>query len=199
MKFKADEITSVLREEIANYRSRMDVSQVGRVLEVGDGIAQIYGLSGAMAGELLRFDGGELGQVFNLEESSIGAVVYGSCEGIKAGTTVRATGRLLDVPVGDGMLGRVVDPLGRPLDGLGEIACDQRRPVEVIAPGIAERQPVTEPLATGIKAVDSMIPIGRGQRELIIGDRKTGKTAIGIDAIINQRDTDVLCVYVAIG
>ncbi|MFP4139813.1 MAG: F0F1 ATP synthase subunit alpha [Phycisphaerae bacterium] len=199
MKFKADEITSVIREEIANYRSQMDVSQVGRVLEVGDGIAQVYGLSGAMAGEMLSFEGGQLGQVFNLEESSIGAVIYGSCESIKAGDTVKATGRLLDVPVGDGMLGRVVDPLGRPLDGKGELHCSVRRPVELIAPGIAERQPVTEPLATGIKAIDAMIPIGRGQRELIIGDRKTGKTAITIDAIINQQDSGVICVYVAIG
>ncbi len=199
MKFKADEIASVIREEIANYRRTVDVAQVGRVLEVGDGIAQIFGLSGAMAGELLTFPGGQLGQVFNLEESSIGAVVYGSVTGIKAGDEVRSTGRLLDVPVGEAMIGRVVDPLGRPLDGGDPIETDARRPVEVIAPGIAKREPVTEPLATGIKAVDAMIPIGRGQRELIIGDRKTGKTAIAVDAIINQKDTGVRCVYVAIG
>jgi F-type H+-transporting ATPase subunit alpha len=199
MKFKADEIASVIREEIANYRRQTDVATVGRVLEVGDGIAQIYGLSCAMAGELLEFQGGQLGQVFNLEESSIGAVIYDECDEIKAGDSVKGTGRLLDVPVGEAMLGRVVDPLGKPLDGLGEIPASSRRPLEIIAPGIAERQPVTEPLATGIKAVDAMTPIGRGQRELIIGDRKVGKTAIAVDAIINQSDSDVLCVYVAVG
>lgn len=199
MKFKADEIASVIRQEIAHYRREMEVSQVGRVLEVGDGIAQIFGLSDAMAGEMLQFENGALGQVFNLEESSIGAVIFGDYQDIREGDSVRATGRLLQVPVGPEMLGRVVDPLGRPLDGGGPIHTDLERPVEIIAPGIAARQPVNEPLHTGIKAVDAMTPIGRGQRELIIGDRKTGKTAIAVDAIISQKDTGALCVYVAIG
>jgi F-type H+-transporting ATPase subunit alpha len=199
MKFKADEIVSVIREEIARYRKEMDVAQVGRVLEVGDGIAHVFGLSGAMASEMLQFEGGAMGQVFNLEENSIGAVIYGSCEDVHEGDVVRGTGRLLEVPVGEEMLGRVVDPLGRPMDGKGPIRTEARRPVELIAPTLAERQPVNEPLMTGVMAIDSMTPIGRGQRELIIGDRKTGKTAVAIDTIINQRDTDVLCVYVAIG
>jgi F-type H+/Na+-transporting ATPase subunit alpha len=199
MRFQSDEIVSVIREEIARYRREVDVSDVGRVLEVGDGIAQIFGLANAKAGEMLEFQNGALGQVFNLEEASIGAVVYGACADIKEGHAVRGTGRLLEVPVGEEMLGRVVDPLGRPLDGRGPIASKKTRPVEMPAPGIADRQPVSEPLATGVKAVDSMTPIGRGQRQLIIGDRKTGKTAIAIDTIINQKDQDVLCVYVAIG
>ena len=199
MKFNTDEITNIIREEIANYKVELDVAHVGRVLEVGDGIAQVYGLSNAMAGEMLSFENGAMGQVFNLEESSIGAVIYGDYQSIKEGDAVRSTGRLLEVPVGPELLGRVVDPLGRPLDGKGPIAASATRSVEIQAPGIAERQPVEEPLTTGIKAVDSMTPIGRGQRELIIGDRKTGKTAIAIDAIINQKDTGVLCVYVAIG
>ncbi len=199
MKFRTDEIVRVLREEIAQYRSTADVSRVGRVLEVGDGIAQIFGLSEAMAGELLEFESGAMGQVFNLEESSIGAVIYGSSTQVREGDTVTATGRLLEVPVGEALLGRVVDPLGTPLDDAGPVVTDRTRPLELIAPGIAGRQPVTEPLETGVKAVDSMTPIGRGQRELIIGDRKTGKTAIAVDAIINQRDKGVICVYVAIG
>ena len=199
MKFKADEIASVIREEIAHYRREMDVAQVGRVLEVGDGIAQIFGLSGVMAGEMLQFASGEMGQVFNLEESSVGAVIYGDTGRIREGDEVRATGRLLEVPAGEAMLGRVVDPLGRPLDGAGPIRTEHTRPVEFAAPGIADRQPVTEPLYTGLKAIDSMIPIGRGQRELIIGDRKTGKTAIALDAILNQRNSGVVCVYVAVG
>jgi len=199
MKFNADEITSVIREEIARFKREMDVSDVGRVLEVGDGIAQIFGLGDAMAGEMLEFEGGAMGQVFNLEQTSIGAVIYSGADNVREGTVVHTAGHLLEVPVGMEMIGRVVDPLGAPLDGLGPIATEERRPVETIAPGIAERQPVTEPLHTGLKAVDSMTPIGRGQRELIIGDRKTGKTAIAIDAIINQKDTGVLCVYVAVG
>ncbi|HHH75890.1 MAG TPA: F0F1 ATP synthase subunit alpha, partial [Phycisphaerae bacterium] len=199
MKFKADEIASVLRQEIANYHRDLEVDQVGQVLEVGDGIAQIFGLSGVMAGEMLEFDSGVMGQVFNLEESSIGAVIYGRTDKIKAGETVRGTGRLLSVPVGDGMLGRVVNPLGEPMDGKGAVVTTERRFIEGPAPGIADRQPVTQPLQTGIKSIDSMTPIGRGQRQLIIGDRKTGKTAIAIDTIINQRDTGVICIYVAIG
>jgi len=199
MKFNADEITSVIREEIARFKREMDVSDVGRVLEVGDGIVQIFGLGDAMAGEMLQFEGGAMGQVFNLEQTSIGAVIYNDSDTVREGTVVNTTGKLLEVPVGMDMIGRVVDPLGAPLDGKGPIPSEERRPVEIIAPGIAERQPVTEPLHTGLKAVDSMTPIGRGQRELIIGDRKTGKTAIAIDAIINQKDTGVICVYVAVG
>jgi len=199
MKFRADEIVNVIRQEISTYGRQLDVAHVGRVLEIGDGIAQIFGLTDAMAGEMLEFENGTLGQVFNLEESSIGAVVYGSCENISAGEAVRSLGKLLEMPVGAAMLGRVIDPLGRPLDGGEPIRSTFTRPVELIAPGIAARQPVNEPLLTGIKAIDALTPIGRGQRELIIGDRKTGKTAIAVDAIINQKGTGVLCVYVAIG
>ncbi len=203
----ADEIRSVIKQEIAQYRPEIDVAEVGKVLEVGDGIARIYGLSRAMAGELLRFkdkDRGPAGQVFNLEYNSIGAVILGDYLEIKEGDEVYGTGLLLSVPVGEAMIGRVVDPLGNPMDGKGAIQSPHRRPLEYKAPGIAERQPVNEPLQTGIKPIDSMIPIGRGQRELIIGDRKTGKTAIAIDTIINQRaykgtPNEVICVYVAIG
>jgi F-type H+-transporting ATPase subunit alpha len=199
MKLQADEISTIIKEEIAHYKTDLDVAEVGKVLEVGDGIARIYGLGKAMAGEMLEFASGASGLVFNLEENSIGAVVLGGYLDIKEGEEVRSTGRLLSVPVGEALIGRVVDPLARPLDGKGPIQSPHRRPLEIIAPGIAARQPVTEPLQTGIKAIDSMIPIGRGQRELIIGDRKTGKTAIAIDTIINQRGGDVICVYVAIG
>ncbi len=199
MKFRVDEIASVIKQEITQYRGALDVAEIGRVLEVGDGIARIYGLDQAMSGEMLRFENGSAGQVFNLEENAIGAVVLGDCLGIKEGDAVRATGELLSVPVGEALVGRVVNPLGEPLDRRGVIESPHRRPIESVAPGIAERQPVDEPLQTGIKAIDSMIPIGRGQRELIIGDRKTGKTAISIDAIINQKGTGVICVYVAIG
>ena len=199
MKFQAAEIASIIKQEIAQYKSELDVAEIGRVLEVGDGVAKIYGLSKAMSGEMLEFASGATGVVFNLEENAIGAVVLGGYLDVKEGEEVRSTGRLLSVPVGEAMVGRVVDPLGRPLDGKGPIQTPHRRPMEIIAPGIAERQPVTEPLQTGVKAIDSMIPIGRGQRELIIGDRKTGKTAIAIDTIINQRGGDVICVYVAIG
>ena len=199
MKFQAAEIASIIKQEISQYKSQLDVAEVGKVLEVGDGVAKIYGLSKAMSGEMLEFASGATGVVFNLEENAIGAVVLGGYLDVKEGEEVRATGRLLSVPVGEAMVGRVVDPLGRPLDGKGPIQTPHRRPMEIIAPGIAERQPVTEPLQTGVKAIDSMIPIGRGQRELIIGDRKTGKTAIAIDTIINQRGGDVICVYVAVG
>ncbi|HSF44063.1 MAG TPA: F0F1 ATP synthase subunit alpha [Thermoanaerobaculia bacterium] len=199
MRFKVDEIASVITEEIRKYRAQVDLTEVGKVLEVGDGIARIYGLTGAMAGERLEFENGASGQVFNLEESSVGAVVLGNYLEIKEGDEVRRTGELLSVPCGPALVGRVVDPLGRPLDGLGVIETPFRRPLEFRAPGIAERQPVTEPLQTGVKAIDAMIPIGRGQRELIIGDRKTGKTAVAIDAIVNQKGGDVICVYVAIG
>ncbi len=199
MRFKVDEISSVITEEIRQYRTKVDLSQVGRVLEVGDGIARVYGITSAMAGERLEFQNGAAGQVFNLEESSVGVVILGDYLGVREGDEVKRTGELLSVPTGSGLIGRVVDPLGRPLDGKGEIDSDSRRPLEFRAAGIAERQPVNEPLQTGIKAIDSMIPIGRGQRELIIGDRKTGKTAVAVDAIVNQRGGDVVCVYVAVG
>ncbi|MFO0932788.1 MAG: F0F1 ATP synthase subunit alpha [Planctomycetota bacterium] len=199
MRFNPEEITSVLRKEIEEFRSTLDVAEVGTILEVGDGIARIYGLDRAMAGEMLEFETGVRGQVFNLEEGSIGAIVLGEYKDLKEGQTVRRTGALLEVPVGPGLIGRVVDPLGNPLDGKGPIVAETTRPVEMIAPGIADRQPVKEPLQTGIKAIDAMTPIGRGQRELIIGDRKTGKTTIAIDTIINQKSENVICVYVAIG
>ncbi len=199
MKLRVDEIASVLTEEIRGYRSEIDLAEVGRVLEVGDGIARVYGLSNALAGEQLKFENGQFGQVFNLEESSVGVVIFGDYLDIKEGDEVRRTGELLSVPCGEALVGRVVDPLGRPLDGKGVVETPHRRPLEYKAPGIAARQPVNEPLQTGLKAIDSMIPIGRGQRELIIGDRKTGRTAIAVDTIINQRGQDVVCVYVAIG
>lgn len=199
MKFDVTEISSLIKQEIARYKSQLEVSQVGSVLEVGDGVARIYGLENAMVGEMLEFDGGVIGEVFNLDEDSIGAVVYGDFEKVREGGTVRATGRLLSVPVGPALVGRVVNSLCEPVDGMGPIPSESRRFIEFQAPGIAERQPVKEPLATGIKSVDAMIPIGRGQRELIIGDRKTGKTAIALDTIINQKGKGVICIYVAIG
>ncbi len=199
MKFKSDEISSVIQKEIEQFASHIDVREVGRVLEVGDGIAQVYGLSDVMASEMVEFENGVNGLAFNLEENSVGVIILGDYLNINEGEEVRSTGKLLSVPVGDALLGRVVDPLGNPLDGKGPINTNKRRNVESIATGVAERQPVCEPLQTGIKAVDAMTPIGRGQRELIIGDRKTGKTAVAIDAIVNQRDSGVKCFYVAIG
>jgi F-type H+-transporting ATPase subunit alpha len=200
MRFKADEIVSVLQTEIDQYRAKLDAREVGRVLEVGDGIARIYGLSGVMAGEMVEFVRTQVrGVAFNLEENSVGVIILGDYLEIAEGDEVKTTGELLRVPVGDALIGRVVDPLGIPLDGKGPVVTDLSRPVEAIAPGVAGRQPVNQPLQTGLKAVDSMTPIGRGQRELIIGDRKTGKSAIALDAIINQREENVICVYVAIG
>ena len=207
MKIKTDEITTVIKQEIEQFSSELEISEVGRVVEVGDGIARIYGLSKAMAGELLEFEterGPIMGQAMNLETDTVGAVIYGDYLAVREGDVVRSTSRLLEVPVGDGLLGRVVDPLGDPLDGKGAVNSTETRKLDIVAPGIAARQPVTEPLQTGIKGIDSMIPIGRGQRELIIGDRKTGKTAVALDAIINQRqfwgtDDAVVCIYVAVG
>ncbi|HEX4793034.1 MAG TPA: F0F1 ATP synthase subunit alpha [Humisphaera sp.] len=199
MAINVAEITSILKREIAEFDQKLEVTEVGTVVEVGDGIARIYGLRNAMAGELLEFQNGTMGQVFNLEEDAIGSVIFGNYLTIKEGDTVKATGRLLEVPVGDAVIGRVVNPLGQPIDGGPPIASREMRKMDIVAPGIAERQPVKEPLQTGIKAIDSMIPIGRGQRELIIGDRKTGKTAIAIDTIINQKGKGVKCFYVAIG
>jgi len=200
MKFKPDEIVSVLRREISGLGAGQDVREVGRVLEVGDGIARIYGLAGVMAGEMVEFTSTKIrGLAFNLEESSVAVIILGDYLKIQEGDEVRSTGELLRVPVGDAMVGRVVDPLGNPLDGKGPILATETRPMESNAPGVAERQPVKTPLQTGIKAIDAMTPIGRGQRELIIGDRTVGKTAIAIDTIINQKTENVICVYVACG
>src|SRR6204780_4224130 len=199
MKFKADEIASVLQKEIEDFKDQLATSEVGRVLEVGDGIARCYGLSTAMAGEMVEFPNGVRGLVFNLEENSVGVIILGDYLEISEGDEVKTTGQLLRVPVGDALIGRVVNPLGEPLDGKGPVVTSQTRAVEFMAPGVAARQPVTQPLQTGIKAIDSMTPVGRGQRELIIGDRKTGKTAIAIDTIINQKEENVICVYVACG
>jgi F-type H+-transporting ATPase subunit alpha len=199
MKFNADEIASVLQAEIENFNATVDVSEVGTVLEVGDGIARIYGLSNIMAGEMVEFPNGTIGLAFNLEENSVGVIILGDYLEIEEGDEVKALGKLLSVPVGDAVIGRVLDPLGNPLDGKGPVKTTERRPVEFMAPGVAGRQGVKEPLQTGIKAVDAMTPIGRGQRELIIGDRKTGKTAIALDAILNQKNTGVKCFYVAVG
>ncbi len=199
MKFSSDEIASVLQQEIEQFDSKIDVREVGTVLEVGDGIARVYGLSGVMAGEMVEFPNGAIGLAFNLEENSVGVIILGDYLTIEEGDEVKALGTLLSVPAGEAVVGRVLDPLGNPLDGKGPVQTDVTRPVEVIATGVAERQPVTEPMQTGIKAIDAMTPIGRGQRELIIGDRKTGKTAIAIDAIINQKGNGVKCFYVAIG
>ena len=199
MKFSSDEIASVLQQEIEQFDSKIDVREVGTVLEVGDGIARVYGLSGVMAGEMVEFPNGAIGLAFNLEENSVGVIILGDYLTIEEGDEVKALGTLLSVPAGDAVIGRVLDPLGNPLDGKGPVQTDVTRPVELIATGVAERQPVTEPMQTGIKAIDAMTPIGRGQRELVIGDRKTGKTAIAIDAILNQKGKGVKCFYVAVG
>ena len=199
MRIKPEEISKIIRSEIENYKSSLDISNTGTVLEVGDGIARIYGLSNAMAGELLQFENGTIGMALNLEESNIGAVIFGKTQGIKEGSIVKGLGKVAEVPAGNELLGRVVDALGTPIDGKGSITADKYMPIERQASGIIARKPVTQPMQTGIKAIDGMFPIGKGQRELIIGDRQTGKTAIAIDAIINQKNNDVLCVYVAIG
>ncbi len=204
LQLRVGEIKSVLLAEIENYEDALHAEEVGEVLEVKDGVARIYGLTKAMASEMLEITSSETGDTvtalaLNLEVDNIGAVVMGDWEGLHEGDEVRRTGRVLDIPVGDGYLGRVVNPLGIPVDGGGAIETSERRQIDVVAPGIVTRQPVKEPLQTGIKAIDSMIPIGRGQRELIIGDRQTGKTAIALDAILNQVDTDVICIYCAVG
>jgi len=200
---RPEEITDIIKGKIEKFVPDSELSELGQVLQVGDGIARVYGLSGAVINELVEFEGGVAGMVLNVERENVGCVVMGSYSRIREGDRVKRTGRVLEVPVGDALIGRVVDPLGNPLDGKGPIASGKRRPVEIIAPGVVARQPVREPLSTGIKAIDSMVPIGRGQRELIIGDRQTGKTAIAIDAIINQRnepkETRPICIYVAIG
>jgi len=199
MRINTDEIASVIEQQIKSYEEKLDIAEVGEVIQVGDGIARVYGLENVMYGELIEFPNDIVGMAMNLEEDNVGVILYGSDEFINEGDECRRTGKIARVPVGKEMLGRVVDPLGNPLDGKGPIATTEFNYVEIKAPGIVARQPVKEPLATGIKAIDSMIPIGRGQRELIIGDRQTGKTAIAVDTIINQKGNDVCCIYVAIG
>jgi len=196
---KPEEISSIIREQLKRYEIETEMVDVGTVLEVGDGIARVYGLNSAMASELVEFPGEVYGMVLNLEDETVGCVILGPDRHIKEGDVVRRTGRVVEVPVGDALLGRVVNALGQPLDGLGPIEPEGYRPVEFKAPGVTQRLPVDTPLQTGLKAIDSMIPIGRGQRELIIGDRGTGKTALAVDTILNQRDEDVICIYVAIG
>ena len=199
MNLRPEEISAVIKEQIKNYENRLEISDFGTVIQVGDGIARVYGLEKCMAGELLEFPGEVYGMALNLEEDNVGAVILGSDKEIKEGDIVKPTGRVVEVPVGQEMIGRVVNPLGQPIDGKGPIAAEGYRQIEYPAPGVLQRKSVHEPLQTGIKAIDAMIPIGKGQRELIIGDRQTGKTAIAIDAIINQKGKDVICIYVAIG
>ena len=196
---RADEITKILRQEIENYERAIDVTEVGSVISVGDGIARIHGLEKVMAGELIEFPHDVAGIAMNLEEDQVGAVLLGDFAEIKEGDEVKRTGRIMSVPVGEALIGRVVNALGQPIDDKGPIQTTQFNPVERLAPGVVARQPVKEPVQTGIKAIDAMIPIGRGQRELIIGDRQTGKTAIALDTIINQKGGDMICIYVAIG
>ena len=199
MTIKADEISKIIREQIGSFAVAVDVAEVGTVVSLGDGIARVHGCQRAMAGEMLEFPHGVFGIALNLEEDSVGAVLLGEYREIKEGDPVKRTGRIISVPVGDEMLGRVVNALGQPIDGKGPILTKQTAPIERIAPGVVDRQPVREPLQTGLKAIDGMVPIGRGQRELIIGDRQTGKTAVAIDTILNQKDTGVICIYNAIG
>jgi len=199
MEIRAEEITRIIREQLGGFTAGVDVAEVGSVLSVGDGIARIHGLERCMAGELLELPHGVMAVALNLEEDSVGAVLLGESSIIKEGDEVKRTKRIMSVPVGDAMVGRVVNALGQPIDGKGPIATKDFRPIEVIAPGVIDRQPVREPLQTGLKAIDGMVPIGRGQRELIIGDRQTGKTAVAIDTIVNQKGTGVICIYVAIG
>jgi ATP synthase F1, alpha subunit len=199
LRIKPEEVSKIIRNEIEGYNKTLDIANTGTVLEVGDGIARIYGLSKAMSGELLKFENGVMGMALNLEEDNIGAVIFGESRGIKEGGTVKSTGKVAEVPSGEGLLGRVVNALGEPIDGKGSIEASKYMKIERPAYGIIDRKPVSEPLQTGIKAIDGMFPIGKGQRELIIGDRQTGKTAIAIDTIINQKNNDVVCIYVAIG
>src|SRR5437763_4706688 len=199
MKLRPEEITSILRERIEHYDVETDLAEVGTVLQVGDGIARAYGLENCVSMEMLELEHGVTGLAFNLEEDNVGAALFGDWEHVKEGEPVKRTGSVASVPVGPELIGRIVDPLGNPLDGGGPIKATERRPLEFKAPGVIERQPVKEPVQTGLKAIDSMIPIGRGQRELIIGDRTTGKTAILVDTILNQRGQDLICLYVAIG
>src|SRR5829696_483930 len=199
MTIKADEISKIIREQIGSFGVAVDVAEVGTVISLGDGIARVHGVENTMAGEMLEFPKAIFGIALNLEEDSVGSVLLGDFTAIKEGDPVKRTGRIISVPVGDEMLGRVVNALGQPIDGKGPIATKQFLPIERLAPGVVDRQPVKEPLQTGLKAIDAMVPIGRGQRELIIGDRQTGKTAVAIDTILNQKDTGVICIYNAIG
>ncbi|TNF00132.1 MAG: F0F1 ATP synthase subunit alpha [Deltaproteobacteria bacterium] len=199
MSMNPEEITSIIKERIANFETKLQVDEVGTVLTIGDGVARVFGLKNVMAGELVEFSTGTKGMVLNLETNNVGVAVLGEDTGIKEGTTVKRTESIVEVPVGDALLGRAVNAIGQPIDGKGDIKADKMRQVEIKAPGILARKSVHEPLQTGLKAIDSMIPIGRGQRELIIGDRKTGKTAVAIDTIINQKGKDVVCIYVAVG
>ncbi|MGL6167607.1 MAG: F0F1 ATP synthase subunit alpha, partial [Fusobacteriaceae bacterium] len=199
MRIRPEEVSNIIKAEIMNYKKNLDIKTSGSVLEVGDGIARIYGLSDAKSGELLEFPHGVMGMALNLEENNVGAVILGDFSLIKEGDEVKATGKIVSVPAGESLLGRVVNALGQPIDGKGEIKAEKMMDMERKASGIISRKPVTEPLQTGIKSIDGMVPIGRGQRELIIGDRQTGKTAVAIDAILNQKGTGVKCIYVAIG
>src|SRR2546421_1262183 len=199
MDIKADEISKIIRDQIGSFAVDVDVAEVGSIISIGDGTARVHGVDNAMAGEMLEFPHGVFGIALNLEEDSVGTVLLGEFREIKEGDPVKRTGRIISVPIGDELLGRVVNALGQPLDGKGPIASKKFAPIERLAPGVVERQPVKEPMQTGLKAIDAMVPIGRGQRELIIGDRQTGKTAVVIDTIINNRNTGVVCVYVAIG
>lgn len=199
MSINAEEISSLIKKQIENYESEIEVNEVGRVIVVGDGIARVHGLDNVMAGELVEFSNGVMGMAQNLEENNVGIIILGPYTGIREGDEVRRTGRIMEVPVGEELLGRVVNPLGQPVDGLGPIETKKTRPIESPAPGVMDRKSVHEPLQTGIKSIDALIPIGRGQRELIIGDRQTGKTSIAIDTIINQKDQNMICIYVAIG
>src|SRR5262250_366807 len=199
MDIKAEEISKIIREQIGSFAVDVDVAEVGSIISIGDGIARVHGVDNAMAGEMLEFPHGVFGIALNLEEDSVGAVLLGEFREIKEGDSVKRTGRIISVPVGDELLGRVVNALGQPIDGKGPIATKQFSPIERLAPGVVDRKPVREPMQTGLKAIDGMVPIGRGQRELIIGDRQTGKTAVAVDTIINQKDTGVVCIYCAIG
>ena len=199
MNIKPEEITSIIKKEIERYEKKIETVDSGTIIQIGDGIARVYGLDDCMEGELLEFPNGIFGMALNLEQDNVGCVLLGSEEGIKEGDIVKRTGKVVEVPVGEALIGRVVNSLGVPIDGKGPIKTTETRPIEIEAPGVIDRQSVKEPLQTGIKAIDSMVPIGRGQRELIIGDRQTGKTALTIDTILNQKGKDVICIYVAIG
>ncbi|WP_400244013.1 F0F1 ATP synthase subunit alpha [Niallia sp. JL1B1071] len=199
MSIKAEEISALIKKQIESYQSEVQVSEVGTVINIGDGIARVHGLDNCMAGELVEFSNGVMGLAQNLEESNVGIIILGPYTDIREGDEVRRTGRVMEVPVGDALIGRVVNPLGQPVDGLGAISTTKTRPIEFLAPGVMDRKSVSEPLQTGIKAIDALVPIGRGQRELIIGDRQTGKTSVAIDTILNQADQDMVCIYVAIG
>ena len=199
MSIKAEEISSLIKQQLEHYDDKLDISEVGVVTYVGDGIARAHGLNDVLSGELLKFDNGSYGIAQNLESNDVGIIILGQFDNIREGDRVQRTGRIMEVPVGDALIGRVVNPLGQPVDGLGEIKTDKSRPIEAKAPGVMDRQSVDQPLQTGIKAIDALVPIGRGQRELIIGDRKTGKTSLAIDTILNQKGQDVICIYVAVG